>query len=44
MTNLVPICCDGIDIKYLGMKKKQKKTGKTGRKKELLFFLSWYTR
>ena len=21
MTNLVPICCDGIDIKYLGIKK-----------------------
>ena len=44
MTNLVPICCDGIDIKYLGIKKKQKKTGKTGRKKELLFFLGLYTR
>ena len=32
MTNSVPICCDGIDIKYLGIKKKKKKKKKKRKK------------
>ena len=36
MTNLVLICCDGIDIKYR-RKKNPKKQGKKGEKKRASF-------
>ena len=37
MTNLVPICCDGIDIKY--RKKETKKKGKRAKKRAKLLLL-----